>query len=93
MPQIPQKNSNQWKVMKALVDAANDSFAKHAWFISVKDMTHDQFIKAISKLRERGWPIEDEGIEKQSAWDQHGYRLDRERWTVIKDKVNTSLRD
>lgn len=91
IPQIPQKNSNQWKVMKALVDAANDSFGKHAWFLSVEGMTHDQFLKAISKLRERGWPIEDEGIDMASYTDKHGYRLDRERWAVIKEKINSLI--
>lgn len=92
LPKIPKKNTQQWKLMKALVDAANDSFGKHAWFLSLEGLTHDQFIKNISNLREKGWPIEDQGIGKENEIDDlHGYRMDKERWSSIKDEINSLL--
>lgn len=92
LPRIPKKNTQQWKLLKAFADAANDSFAKHAWFLSLKGMNHEQFIKGISGLREKGWPIEDQGIGKEDQIDDlHGYRMDKERWNSIKNEVNPLL--
>lgn len=88
IPKFPKKNTKQWKVLKEMILAANDSFAKHSWFLSIKGIKHEQFVGIISSLREKGWPIEDQGIGKENdIEDMHGYRMDKERWASIKDQI------
>lgn len=84
LPKIPQKNSYQFIALQALITSANDPFLKHVWLIRAEGLTHDQFVNAISKLREeKGWPIEDTA----ECDGQNGYRMDKERWASIKNKI------
>jgi len=85
LPIIPQKGSHQYDVVKRLIEHANDNYLKHVWVTGITGMTHEQMVKAISKLREeKGWPIED--VAELSG--RNGYRLDKERWAVIKNKIS-----
>ena len=88
LPKIPAKGSQQWKVALALAMNANDSFLKHVWVLTMADLTHHQVANAVSKLRDRDWPIEDEWCP-ECEWS--GYRLDKERWAMIRVEMNAAL--
>jgi uncharacterized membrane protein len=78
MLKIPRKNSRQWKTAIKLINADHDK-----WFTDV-GFGHAAFVDDISRLRDKGWPID---AQLNNDGFSHSYRLEREKWERIENTL------
>jgi len=76
---IPRKNSRQWKTAISMINANPEK-----WLDDV-GLGHAEFIDDISRLRQKGWPIED---RINSDGFSRSYRLDRVKWDEAKEGLD-----
>jgi len=82
MPKTPRKNSRQWFTIIALIEG------HHREWIDDTGHGHAALVDDVSRLRDKGWIIE----EKEKAGFSKSYRLDRSRWVEIKDNMGNFWR-
>ncbi len=74
---IPRKNSRQWRTAIFLINGGEK-------WIDDAGEGHMEFIDDISRLREKGWPIE---VRDNEDGFSKSYRINRDEWNVIKDSL------
>lgn len=78
LPTNPRKNSRQWRTIIFLITADPSR-----WWTDAGE-GHLQFLDDMSRLREKGWPIE---IKENEDGFSKSHRLDRTAWDSIKDSI------
>lgn len=78
VPSIPRKNSRQWRTIIYLIQNSGSE-----WLDNMGE-GHQQFTDDISRLKEKGWPIDiktnDDGFSKS-------YKLNSEKWEELKGQI------